>query len=321
MTNKEKYLNLCKDETTMCVYDMPWWMDAVCGEDNWDVILYEKGDQIMGSMVYFVKKKYGLKYITQPPFTQHNGIWIRYPQKQAEAKRISYEKEVITAIMEQVESLGMTYYMQNYSPNLTNWLPFYWKGYKQTSFYTYRLENISDLDLLFKNFQPDKKNKINKARKSGYQIKFDLSAKQFYDLHKTSLQKKGAEIKYSFELFERLYNAAYENNSGRTIYVTNEDGEPLSALFNVWDKQWGYDLISAIDPDTRNSGIPDLLVYSMMEYLSNKVCGYDFEGSMIPGVEESFRHLGAHQTPYFSIRKTYSNNPIIKLLIMNKLRR
>ena len=223
--------------------------------------------------------------------------------------------------MDQVESLGMTYYMQNYSPMLTNWLPFYWKGYKQTSFYTYRLEDISDIELLFKNFQPNKRKNINKARKAGYQVKFDLSAAQFYELHKTSLKKQGAEIQYSFELFERLYNAAYKNNSGRTIYVTNEDDQPLSALFNIWDRQWGYDLISAIDPDTRNIGIPDLLVYSMLDFLSDKVYGYDFEGSMIPGVEESFRHFGAHQTPYLSIRKTFSKNPIIKFLIQNKLSR
>ena len=57
----------------------------------------------------------------------------------------------------------------------------------------------------------------------------------------------------------------------------------------------------------------------MLEYLSDKVCGYDFEGSMIEGVEESFRHFGAAQTPYFTIRKTYTKNPLLRAAINQKM--
>lgn len=319
MTNKEKYIQLCRENNTICVYDMPWWMDAVCGENNWDVVLYEKNDVILGAMPYYIKSKMGLGYITQPQLTQHNGVWINYPKNQVESKRISFEKEVIDAILDEVEKKDICYYMQNHSPSLTNWLPYYWRGYKQTCYYTYRLEDISNTEQLFANFQPNKRKNINKARKAGFVPKFDLDAKKFYDLHKKSLSKQGKEIQYSFDLFNRIYEAAYENNSGRTIYVENENAEPVSALFNIWDNKWGYDLISAIDPDTRNLGIPDLLVFSMLEYLSGKVGGYDFEGSMIPGVEESFRHFGAHQTPYFTIRKIYSNNPFVRYLINKKI--
>ena len=58
----------------------------------------------------------------------------------------------------------------------------------------------------------------------------------------------------------------------------------------------------------------------MIEFLSDKVPGYDFEGSMIEGVEESFRHFGATQTPYFSIHKTYTKNPLLRAVIAGKLR-
>ena len=110
------------------------------------------------------------------------------------------------------------------------------------------------------------------------------------------------------------------NHGGRTIYAVGEDGEILCALFNLWDAEWGYDLISAIDPQKRHTGAPDLLVWSMLEYLSDKVKGYDFEGSMIQGVEESFRHFGGTQTPYFAIYKTYTKNPLLRMAIQRKLR-
>ncbi|MCI8420511.1 MAG: GNAT family N-acetyltransferase [Oscillospiraceae bacterium] len=320
MTNKEKYSELCKENSTISVYDQPWWLDAVCGKDNWEVVLYEKNGTILGAMPCYIKSKFGLKYITQPQFTQHNGVWIRYPDNQIEAKRISYEKEVIGSLLEEIEKMPIYCYLQAHSPKLTNWLPFYWRGYKQTTYYTYRLPDIHDTEVVFKNFQPNKRKNINKARKAGYTIKFDLADENFYKHHKKSLKKQGVDIQYSFDIFQQIYHAAYENKSGRTIYAEDENGTLLCALFNLWDRKWGYDLISAIDPDTRKSGVPDLLVYTMLEYLSDKVIGYDFEGSMIPGVEESFRHFGAIQTPYFLINKIYTKNYLIKKIVEKKLR-
>ena len=40
---------------------------------------------------------------------------------------------------------------------------------------------------------------------------------------------------------------------------------------------------------------------------------------MIEGVEESFRHFGAAQTPYFTIRKTYTKNPLLRAAINQKM--
>lgn len=319
MSAKEKYLTLCSQEKSICVYDQPWWLDAVCGPENWDVVLYEKSGRILGAMPYYVKEKMGLRYITQPPFTQHNGAWIRYPENQMESKRLSFEKEVLNGLMEQIEALPICYYQQSFSPNLTNWLPLYWRRYSQSTSYTYRLPDIHDPERLFPFFQHNKRKNINKANKMGIQIQFDLPADVFYEHHKKCLAKQGQQISYSLSLFQRMYQAAYHHQAGRTIYATDSAGNLLCALFNLWDQQWGYDLISCIDPETRGTGAPDLLIYRMLEYLSDKVKGYDFEGSMIPGVEESFRHFGATQTPYFNIWKIYSRNPALRMMIRKKM--
>lgn len=82
MTEKERYRNLCKTEKTIPIFSRDWWMDAVCGEDNWNVILVEDNGQIIASLPYYIKKKYGLRLITQPPLTQTNGLWIKYPDDQ-----------------------------------------------------------------------------------------------------------------------------------------------------------------------------------------------------------------------------------------------
>lgn len=316
MTNKEIYANLSNSESTISIYDQPWWLDAVCGGENWDVILYNKNGNIIGALPYYIKQKYGLKYVSQPQFTQHNGVWIKYPDNiKSESKKLSFEIEVINGLIAQIEDMNFQFYQQAQSPALTNWLPFYWRGYTQTTYYTYRLNDIHDMEALFNNFQPNKRKNIKKALRAGLQVKFDMPSDQFYKLHKSTLEKQNKKIFYSYGLFEKIYNAAYENDSGRTAYVVDSNGKILCAVFNLWDKERGYDLISANEPEAKNVGALDFLVYSMIDFLRTKVNCYDFEGSMIQGVEESFRHFGATQTPYFVIRKVYSRNLILKSAI------
>ena len=43
--------------------------------------------------------------------------------------------------------------------------------------------------------------------------------------------------------------------------------------------------------------------------------GYDFEGSMLPGAEESYRQFATEQAPYFVIYKNYVKNPILREVI------
>lgn len=65
-------------------------------------------------------------------------------------------------------------------------------------------------------------------------------------------------------------------------------------------------MISTIDPDYRNSGASSLLIYEIINFLRDKVRKFDFEGSMIESVENSFRKFGAIQKAYFNINKSFS---------------
>ena len=127
MTNKEKYTIFCEQNDFVPIFSQPWWMDAVCIDGYWDVLLYEKNEEILGALPYYVKKRWGISYITQPEFTQNNGVVIKYPQNQKYEKKLSYEKEVMTALIEQLEGLSVAFYQQAFNCRYTNWLPFYWK--------------------------------------------------------------------------------------------------------------------------------------------------------------------------------------------------
>ncbi|OCA88920.1 methicillin resistance protein [Pseudobacillus wudalianchiensis] len=308
MNDKDKYRNLCKDETTIPIFSKDWWLDAVAGEGNWDVILVEKGDEIVASLPYVKRKKMFLEYITMPQLTQTAGIWIKYPKDQKYTRKLSYEKEIFNEVINNIPKVD--YFSQNFHYSITNWLPFYWRGYSQTTKYTYVIEGLSNLDEVFKNFSQAKKKDIKKAEKI-VRVFFDLSAEEFYKNHTLTLSKQNLRISYSYDLFKRIYDTVYANDAGKTIYAIDEEGNLHSALLVIWDENSAYDLISTIDPDYRNSGSASLLVKNIISYIANKTEKFDFEGSMIENVEQSFRNFGAVQKPYFNISKT--NSKLLKI--------
>jgi hypothetical protein len=91
--DREKYINLCNLEK-IPLFAQYWWMDAVCGKEKWDVILVEKGGQIVASLPFYLKQMFGFKISMQPTLTQHNGIWIKYPKGQKYSQKLKYEKEI-----------------------------------------------------------------------------------------------------------------------------------------------------------------------------------------------------------------------------------
>jgi hypothetical protein len=74
MTDKEKYREYCRSESSIPVFARDWWLDAVCGEDNWEVALIENNGEILASFPYYIKRKFGINAITMPKLTQNAGI-------------------------------------------------------------------------------------------------------------------------------------------------------------------------------------------------------------------------------------------------------
>lgn len=313
MNNKDKYRALCQVEDSIPIFSKDWWLDAVAGQENWDVVLVEKGDEIIGCLPYVLKKKLFIRYISMPMLTQTAGVWIKYPKEQKYLDKLSFEKDICYDIISKLPIVDS--FSQNFHYHFKNWLPFYWKGFIQSTRYTYVIENLTDIEEVFSNFDRSKKKDIKKASKQ-VKIGFDLSAVEFYENHKLTLSKQGQKIAYSFELFKNIYDNVYAKKAGRIIWAKDYEKNLHSALFVIWDENSAYDLISTIDPDYRNSGSASLLVFEIIKYVADKTKKFDFEGSMIENVERSFRKFGAIQKPYFYISKT--NSRLLK--IRNMLR-
>lgn len=310
--NRERYRQLCAKEPSMCIFLKDYWQDAVCQNDQWSAVLYEKGGNIMGSLVFCYQVRSRGISISQPIQTQTNGVWIKPFTGKNEYKRLEYEKEVFTGLITELEKLPLIHYSQTFTVEITNWLPFYWKGFRQSTRYTYRIPDISDPEAAIAGFSSGKRGNLNHALRSGLTVKYDLPAEEFYANHEMTLKKQGKTISYPYETLKKIVNTVYAHDCGRTIYAVDAQNQIHAALLIIWDANCGFYLINTVDPDFRDSGAAALLVAQTLRFLADKgVRQFDFEGSMIEGVEKSYRQFGTKQMPYFAISKEYYGSPLI----------
>lgn len=313
MENIERYRRFCKEKNNIPIFSKDWWLDAVCGESNWDVLLYEKSDTIVASMPYCKKKKIIFKTIWMPKLTQTMGPYIIYPIGQKYEKKLSFEKEIMNYFIAKLPDYD--YFFQHFHYNITNWLPFYWKGFKQTTRYTYVIENIQNLEDVFKSFNHAKRKQIKKAEQNNIIVTQDtITPKEFYELHKKELlaEDKNNNIAYEYSLLKKIYESCQKQESGSFFVARDSENNVHGALLIIWDKASSYNLISAFDPVYFKSGATSLLIKESIRIISSLgIEKFDLEGSMIEGVEHSFKQFGATQKAYFRITK--ANNILIKV--------
>lgn len=308
MTNKEKYIKFCKEESGVPIFSQYWWLDTVCGEANWDVCLVEKGGHIYGSLPFYKTKQVVFDIIKMPKLTQSMGVYIKYPQKQKYYKKISWEKEIISQLIEQLPQVD--YFSQNLNKSISNWLPFYWKGYHQTTKYTYTIENIS-LETLDKNLETDIRRRRKKAIQLGIEVIESNDIESFYKLNEMTFKRKGKKIPYSLEFVKSLYEKCIKFNACKLLVAKNSQNEFLAGSFLVYDDITVYYLMGGIDTDKRDQGAMDLVQFESIKFALEDKKVFDFEGSMIESIEKYFRSFGSIQRQYFNISKT--NSKLLKI--------
>lgn len=282
------------------IFHQPFWLDVVA--PGWDVVCV-RNDQDLLAVMPFWKVDNQLR---MPPLTQFLGPHIL----QKNQLSVTDELKLLTELREQLPVFDR--FEQRWQYGYDNWLPFYWEGFKQTTKYTYVLNNLLDESSLWEQLIDPKKRQIKKARKNKVQITKDLGFEVFYTLVEGTFAKQGMKMPYSFELLKSITNACIQNEQGVILYAVSEDGIPLAASFLVWDSWSTYYIVSGIDDNYKKLGGSSLLMWESIMLAASKTPLFDFEGSMIQGVERYFRSFGAQQKTYFEVSKIASRNLKIK---------
>lgn len=304
MDNKGKYQQFT-ETNYIPIYSKPWWMDAVCGDDNWDVWIYEKEGQIYAAMPYYMELRGTYKYITKAPLTQNNGIIFKYEENSKLETKAKFQEHVIDAANDFIESLKLDVYEQQYHYSFDNWLPFFWNKYTAITRYTYVIEDTSDIEAVWNGMSSGYRKNIKKGYREAGICEGD-DPEEFWSLHKKVFEKQGLECPFSHELWSRLYDSCMKHECAKILYAKDSSGNILSILFLVWDEKSVYHLLGGSMPEYQHLQTYNMLTWEGIKTASRMGLKYDFEGSVIKRISKSMRQFGGKPMPYFRIRKIFN---------------
>lgn len=281
---------------THTLFEEPWWLDAAA-PGRWDAVELEEEGRVVARLPYVVKRSRGVTVLTQPALTPTLGPWTE-PAEGKPARQLEVEKARLVALIERLPPHHV--FRQNFAPAVRNALPFHWAGFTTGVRYTYRLEELGDLDAVWAGFAESTRRQVRKAQKL-VEVR-DGELEGFLRLQAMTFARQGLRAP-SEALVRRLDDACDRRGARRILSAVDEAGNTHASIFVVWDDRSAYYLMGGRDDAFARSGAMSLLLWEAIRFAAGVTRVFDFEGSMIESIERFFRSFGPRQVPYLRLER------------------
>lgn len=302
--NQSIYRDLCFSKKNIPLHLQPWWLDAVY-DRQWNVLLWDTCPT-RAAFPYCIRKKNGFKTIVPPPLSPVNGCWIDLEEGLSRYDAWRLENEILTSFAKGIDALRVDFFLHYFLPGITNWQPFHWQGFSQTTRYTYVLENLLDLTRIWNGFHKRVRHYIRSVEKK---LTIEpATAEDIFLLSEPTYHRRDLQTPYTESYIRRLFTAARQHHTSRAIKAMDEKQQPVGIHWMVWDGEKAYGVIlghAAAAPQ----GTSLFLLWDQFRFASRQgLSCFDFQGSMMESVALFNRRMGAEPRPYFCMEKYYSQS-------------
>lgn len=294
-TSREYYCEHLPEE--LPIFYQPFYLDIVTG-GQWEVSYYREDDRILACMPYSLAS---LRYtlIRQPAFAIYQGPYFVRGGHLVPGKQM----DILDALERTLRPHD--YYNQNWHPTSRNWLPFYWKGYTQSTRYTYVIPAVAAMDEVRAGYNENVRRNIKKAGGVVRVVHSD-NFDSLLAIVSATFSRKGLSNPYDATLFKSLVQACLSRGCCSILLALDSNENLHAGMFIVWDACRVYYMAGGVDEQFKSSGAMTLLFDQAIQFAASTGKTFDFEGSMIRDVERYFRSFGAVQQEYFVVTKVKS---------------
>lgn len=302
MTNKETYRLFCASGAAVPVFLKDWWLDAVC--PDWDVAITKNGDAISGVWPYRVERKINVTILRDQVLTPYMGPYVFYPADLKASKRDSFQHETLTNLLEAM-------------PDVKVWHVSTLPGLKQAGLLTefefdiqlrqtFIMPLHEPMEDIFSRLHEDYRRNVRKADKELTITNEPEMLHQLWGYQKSTLDRKQVRTLFTQQQMQTIFEACISHDSA-ALWVARRDDEIQAIMWHVWDENQAYYLMGSNNPQSKDNRSMTALVWNAIKQskLMGK-SGFDFEGSMDPGVEKFFRNFGGMRELYLVLRKNES---------------
>jgi hypothetical protein len=264
------------------IYGLSWYLDAVT-DSSWSALVM---DGYTAAMPVYIKKKWGLQYITQAFMCQYCSI---YGASEITSDLVYKFLNAIRGCMIKTEF--------NFCHTVPEHLL---QRYSVTAKYNQSLSLGERYEDIRKSYNRSTIRNIRKSQNLSVIIRYDYPPLEVYDYivrHDVSGWMKIHEASG-----KQLVSSACEHTS--TVFQTALSGdEIIGAGIFFFDRNRIYWLMSAISNTGRAYSIMFRMLDEFVRQYSGKGYTLDFCGSSIPDVAQRNRGFGADTSKYYHLKK------------------
>ena len=261
---------------------------------------YFKGGELFAGIPLAYETMLGLKIVNQPPLTPYLGVVFKKRDSKY-VNRISEEKAINSEIARRLrKDFGSG--ILHFTPGAKDLQPFIWEGFSPGIRYTY-INNLTDgLEGLWQSMNDKRRNDIRKAEADGIEVIATDDFEKVYSLVEKTFSRQEKAVAFKSAAF-RYDMALKERKQCRGFLAGNKDGEAVAVVYIVWDSKRSYYLLGGYDPERSHHGASALAMWQAIKFTREELGlgEFDFEGSMVPRIEQFFRKFGGVLTPYYTV--------------------
>ncbi len=278
--DSEKW-NRCIDDSPNCrVYGYDWHLDRTA--IIWDALVWGDYEFVM-PLPY--RKKWGIKYLYQPLFSQQLGI---FPNPTEIIKEIFYTE------------LLKNFKYSDFQINSKNSATSNEKDINFAARVNYLLLLNQDYNLLSKSFSKNTKRNLVKANKNKLSLVQGIRLEEYLEFKQENLV--ASLNKKDFASLKSLIAFGQYKGFGEIYGVYSEDNKLCAAVyFCRWKNRVIYMNAASNELGKELRGMYFLVDKFIKNHAAQNIT-LDFEGSMIPGVARFYNGFGATPETYFQLK-------------------
>ena len=283
------------------LFSSSWWLDAVAPGRWRSNQVVDDGEIVAAWPTVVHKGRFG---------EEHGGApitpWLGplFHEDDNSYRRRSMEDDLTGRLLEAIGPYAQL--EARCSPGYDYWTPLYWRGFTQTTRYTWRIEDLGDLESAFAGLRNKVRGHIGRARRAGVVVDSgDLAG--FLSVHQDTVDQQGLAVESTGRRTLRQVDPVAAERGARTILLARDAESRVHAGgYFVHDARTTYYLMGGSNGDLRGSGAVPLLLWTAIEQAAERGTAFDFEGSMLRHIELFVRAFGGRPVPYSVVRDTPS---------------
>lgn len=279
--DKKKWDDCVDKATNGLIYAYAFYLDAM--SKNWDALVLNDYEAVM-PLTW--NKKYGIKYLYQPPFTACLGVF----GKNITAETLGY---FLTEIPKKFSYWDICLNHGNFFTLLEFSL------YERMN---YVLPLNDSYEKLYNLFRDNVKRNVKKSEQLGLSINKNIPVSGVISLVKEQAKKFSDLDSNDYNRFENLYNFLYRKEKATNYTVHTKEGRLIAAAVFFFSHNRAYYIMVGNHLDGKTLGASHALINSFIKDHAGKNLLLDFEGSDIQSLAFFYSSFGAREEKYSAVR-------------------